>query len=544
MSLRVVKTATTHESDTRTGSDCPSEPLEGIVADTEDFMRPLAAGGSRRARQERDLYLRLLELTTQQEPTPFLKEALRLIVGVTSARTGFLEVHGDEPDGSDSWWISHGFSDEEVREVRDRVSRGIIAEAIASGQAVETPSAMQDDRFASRASVKGQRIEAVLCVPIGLDSPCGVLYLQGRTEPDPFGEEDREKALLFARHLAPLADNLRSRHRRDRASDPTQPYRERLRLDRLVGASPALAHLFHEISLVAPLDVSVLLTGESGVGKGEAARVIHENGPRASEPFIDLNCAALPDSLVESELFGALPGSHSTATRAMPGKVEAAESGTLFLDEVGDLSPSVQSKLLQLLQSRQYFPLGATTAVQANVRVIAATNVDLEKAVAEGRFREDLYYRLHVLPVRVPSLAERSTDLGLLCAFLSSDGCSRHGLPSLEVSRSGLRAVETAGWPGNIRQLANAIEAAAIRAAGEGASSIEERHIFPDRVSASPTSNQSATFHEATRDFQRRLVEETLEDSGWNVAEAARRLDLARSHVYNLIGSYGLKRDE
>ena len=163
--------------------------------------------------------------------------------------------------------------------------------------------------------------------------------------------------------------------------------------------------------MVSPLDVSILLTGESGTGKSQIARVVHENGPPRRHPFIEVNCAALPETLIESELFGAVAGGHSTATRSIPGKVAAAERGTLFLDEVSELTPASQGKLLQLLQSKQYFPLGASETRTADVRVIAATNTDLEAAVKRGRFREDLFYRLQVLPVRVPGLAERRDDI-------------------------------------------------------------------------------------------------------------------------------------
>jgi Nif-specific regulatory protein len=506
-------------------------------------MNAPSQADSRRALQERDLYLRLLELTTQQEPTPFLAEALRLVTEVTGARTGYIEIHGEEPDGSDTWWMSHGFTDDEVQIIRDRISRGIIGEALATGEIVDTPSAMDDNRFSSRASVQGQQIEAVLCAPIGSDPASGILYLQGRVEPKPFSGEDREAVTLFARHLAPLAAGLRVRDQHNRATDPTRPYREQLNVSRLVGRSAGLAKLLNDISLVAPLDVSVLLTGQSGVGKGAAARIIHENGSRRDAAFIELNCAALPDSLVESELFGSLAGAHSTATRAMPGKVAAAEGGTLFLDEIGDLSANAQSKVLQLLQDHQYYPLGSSVPIKANVRVLAATNVDLELAMQEGRFREDLFYRLHVLPVHVPSLASRQEDIALLAEHFAADACLRHSLGEHPLTRAALRAIASSSWPGNVRQLANAIEAAAIRAAGEGCESIREHHIFPgSNILDDP--RESLSYHDATREFQKRIVKEALDDTNWNVMEASRRLDLARSYLYNLIQTFGFKRGQ
>jgi Nif-specific regulatory protein len=215
------------------------------------------------------------------------------------------------------------------------------------------------------------------------------------------------------------------------------------------------------VALVAPLDVTVLLTGESGTGKSLLARAIHDNGPRAAGPFVELNCAALPEGLIESELFGAVAGAHSTATRAVPGKVRGAEGGTLFLDEIAELAPAAQAKLLHLLHAREYFPLGAPRAVRADIRLIAATNVDLDAAVAEKRFREDLYFRLRVLPIRVPTLAERKEDLADLSVYLLGTACRRHSLPAFSLSPGAVRAVEASPWPGNVRELAHALEAAA-----------------------------------------------------------------------------------
>src|SRR5262249_861525 len=247
--------------------------------------------------------------------------------------------------------------------------------------------------------------------------------------------------------------------------------------------------------------------------------------------------------LVESELFGALPGAHSTASHRIEGKVAAAEGGTLFLDEIGELSLSAQAKLLHLLQSKEYFPLGSAKAQKANVRVIAATNADLGLGGAERRFREDLFYRLQVVPVRVPSLAERREDIPALAAYFCVQASERHGLPRLELSPNAVRATEMAEWPGNIRQLENALEAAVIRAAGEHAKQVERAHLFPESAGGVPAAQgQAVTFQEATRRFQLKFLREALEAHGWNVVETARRLDLARSHVYNLIRAFGLEK--
>jgi Nif-specific regulatory protein len=493
-------------------------------------------------RRERDFYHRLLELGNQTEFEPFLKEALALVVEIAGARQGYLEVHGASDDVERGWSLAHGFSSSEIAEVRSRISSGIIAEALSTGQIVETSSAMLDPRFLARESVQGMKIEAVLCAPIGNELPLGALYLQGRDARGSFTEDDCERAKLFARHLSPLAENLVRRHVTKEAEDRTAPFRENLRAEGLIGKSAAFAAMLREVSLVAPLDVNVLLTGESGTGKSQVARMIHESGSRAGKPMVELNCAALPETLVESELFGAHAGGHSTATSAVTGKVAAAEGGTLLLDEIGELPLAAQSKLLQLLQTKQYYPLGASQPETADVRLIAATNCDLDAAVREGEFREDLFYRLAVLPVRLPSLAERPGDIPELAAFFCSLACEKHGLPQLALSRSALGAVEADNWPGNVRQLEHAIEAGAIRAAGAGAAQIERQHLFPEQDASAAPEDEAATLQEATRRFQADLLRKTLDETDWNVSEAARRLDVARSYVYKLIRAFGLAR--
>lgn len=495
-----------------------------------------------RVGRERDLFLRLLELGQQDAMEPLLHEALELVVQVTGARHGYLQIqdpYGDED--APVWWMQHAFTHAELDRVRADLSRGILAEALATGRTVRTPSALLDPRFRERMSVQIKQIGPVLCIPIDREPPLGALYLQGGDLPNQFTDEAVRAAELFARQLAPLADRLLARHRPKAANDPTRDLRHQLRVVGVIGSSQPLATLLRQMALVAPLDVNVILTGDSGTGKSQVARLIHDNGPRAKHPFVEINCAAIPENLVESELFGSLAGAHSTATKRQEGKVAAAEHGTLFLDEVGELAFNVQAKLLQLLQSKQYYPLGSCKALTADVRVIAATNSDLRVAVAERRFREDLLYRLQVLPVRVPTLAERRSDIPALATHFCEVARERHKLPHVTLSHSALHTLEQMEWPGNIRQLGNAVEVAAIRAGGEGALSIERRHLFPheEEPQAEPT---RPTFQEATRRFQVQFLRQVLEEYRWNIAETAKQLELSRAHVYNLINALGLER--
>jgi Nif-specific regulatory protein len=487
---------------------------------------------------ERDFYRRLLDLGSQREIEPLLDQALALIAEVTRASTAYLELYDDEL--APRFWRGHGCSAEDVASIRESISRGIIARAIADGRTVETPSAVGDPRFSSMTSVQAHEIEAVLCAPVGTP-PIGVIYLQGRADGDVFTAVDRERLELFARQLAPIADRLVALGPGRERIDHTRAIRQRFRCDDLVGRSEALARVLTEASHVAPLAISVLITGPTGTGKSVLARAIAANSKRAQQPFIAINCAAIPEALIESELFGAERGAHSTATHRVAGKLAAAAGGTLFLDEVAELSSGAQAKLLQVLQERQYYPLGASTPVATDVRVISATNEDLKARVARRQFREDLYYRLQVLPIAMPGIDERKDDIPELVEHFCAAACRRHGLRPLGVARRTLHACRDAAWPGHLRELANAVEAAVVRAQIDDSETLLEHHVFP-RAPKAPDDLMS--LHEATRRFRRHYVQEALERRDWNVAETARLLDLARGHLYSLISDFGLRRDD
>jgi Nif-specific regulatory protein len=487
---------------------------------------------------ERDFYRRLLDLGGEREIEPLLEQALQLIAEVTGATMAYLELHDDDKPGP-RFWRGHRCTDEDVAAIRASISRGIIARAIAGGQTVETPAAHSDPRFENLESVQALHIDAVLCAPVG-SPPVGVLYLQGGPSGGTFSASDRERVELFARQLAPLVDRLLTRWPGRERVDHTREIRQRFRCEALVGRSAALARILTEASHVAPLAISVMISGPTGTGKSMLARAIAANSKRASQAFVAINCGAIPEGLIESELFGAERGAHSTATRRLPGKVAAAAGGTLFLDEIAELPLGAQTKLLQLLQERLYYPLGAAAPVVADVRVISATHANLKARVAQKLFREDLYYRLHVLPIAMPGLADRRDDIPDLVEHFCAEACARNGLPALRVARRTLLVCQEATWHGHLRELANAIEAAVVRAQIDGSESLLDHHVFP---LAEATRRETLSLHEAMRRFKRRYVHEALERSEWNVAETARDLDLARSHLYSVIADLGLKRD-
>jgi Nif-specific regulatory protein len=487
---------------------------------------------------ERDLYAQLLEARSSDEPNKALTDVLELLVGATDAQRAYLEIYPAQERARPHWTISHGCSPGDESEIRAKTSRGIVAAALASGTTLHTPYATLDDRFASLPSVREQRLEAVLCVPIG-NIGGGILYLEGRHNGGPFASTEIQLSERVARHIWPCVD--RAARAEDHASrrDPTRVFRDRLRLDGIVGRSAALARVFEQFEPYAPLDVTILITGASGTGKTQIARAIHDNSPRRNGPFVELNCAAIPEGLIESELFGTMPSAFPGA-RKTAGKVEAAEGGTLFLDEIAEIPFSAQGKLLQLLQSRQYYALASTKLATANVRLIVATNVDLSKMIAERRFREDLFYRINVINIRMPSLSERREDISVIADELLTRIAAEHRLPAIPSSAQFRLAMETQDWRGNIRELRHRVESSLIRACAEGSPQVELRHTMDTH--ASP--EHHTTFHEATRFYQRELLRQELDSSDWNVSAVSARLEITRSHIYNLINQFKLQRGQ
>ena len=315
--------------------------------------------------------------------------------------------------------------------------------------------------------------------------------------------------------------------------------RKRDRTGRPVGSSKAWVDALHVAESVAVTDSTVLLQGESGTGKEVVARYIHDQSPRAGKPFLSINCGALPESLLESELFGHVKGSFTGASRDKDGLFSAAGDGTFFLDEIGETTPATQVKLLRVLQQREVIPVGATEAKPVHARVIAATNRDLEEEIKRGNFRSDLYYRLNVISIILPPLRERPNDIPLLAElFLKRTGEAR-GEPPRELAREALEAMQKYSWPGNVRELENALERAAILAKGDSIplSALPERVVEPksdplvtDAVQANPTLDT----------IERAYIMWVLENEGGNKARTAEVLGIDSSTLYRKLSRYGL----
>ncbi|MFH0824786.1 MAG: sigma-54 dependent transcriptional regulator, partial [Pseudomonadota bacterium] len=304
----------------------------------------------------------------------------------------------------------------------------------------------------------------------------------------------------------------------------------------IIGRDPKMQMVYRLIEDIARTDAGVLIQGESGTGKELAARAVHELSDRKDKAFVVINCSAYPDTLLESELFGYEKGAFTGATRTKPGRFEQADGGTVFLDEIGEIPPQAQVKLLRVLQTQAFERLGGESTVRVNVRVIAATNKDLLKEVRKGGFREDLFYRLNVIPIYLPPLRDRRNDIPLLAAHFLKRFVSEQGKEIRTFSPEAMRLIVDCPWPGNVRELENSIEHAVVLAQGTriGAGDLPQAV----RSSFSPTSTTLPLMEDA----ERTLVEKVLADCGWNKKKAARELGIGRSTLYSKIRRFGLSK--
>jgi two-component system nitrogen regulation response regulator NtrX len=312
----------------------------------------------------------------------------------------------------------------------------------------------------------------------------------------------------------------------------------------LVGASPAMARLREEVARAAPTSATVLILGESGTGKELVAREIHKGSRVASGPFVQVNCAAIPEELIESELFGHEKGSFTGAVRKQIGKFVEADSGTIFLDEVGDMSARAQAKVLRVLEAGEVEPVGAARVRKVNVRVIAATNRDLTESIRAGRFREDLYFRLNVVPVRTPPLRERSEDIPDLVEHFTRLFSERDHRKPRRFAPSALGVLKARSWPGNVRELKNLVERALIMS---DADPVEARELPPEaRVSPTEISERGmtlATLSEFKEFAEREFLVAKLRENGWNISRTAEVIQTPRSNLYKKIEHHKISRE-
>jgi two-component system nitrogen regulation response regulator NtrX len=314
----------------------------------------------------------------------------------------------------------------------------------------------------------------------------------------------------------------------------------------IVGKTPVMRALMEKIDKVAATPARVLITGENGTGKELVARALHRLSPRASKPFVEVNCAAIPGELIESELFGHMKGSFTGAIADRAGKFEQANKGTLFLDEVGDMSLAAQAKVLRVLQDNVITRIGSGKPVSVDVRVIAATNKTLENEIAAGKFREDLYYRLNVVPIHVPPIRERREDIPLLAQYFAATLSAREGIPPRTFTPDALERLSSLDWPGNVRELRNTVERLLILAPESQISSRDIDRLAGQRAlddAGLATLTQCRTFEEFKDAAERAFLLNKLRENDWNVSETARAVEMPRSNLYKKIERYSLSRE-
>jgi len=313
----------------------------------------------------------------------------------------------------------------------------------------------------------------------------------------------------------------------------------------IIGESPAIQDIKNTIERVAPTEARVLVTGDNGTGKELVARWIHDKSNRADGPLIEVNCAAIPSELIESELFGHEKGAFTSAVKQRIGKFEQANGGTLFLDEIGDMSLSAQSKVLRALQDNQITRVGGDKSIDVDVRVIAASNKDLRQEIEDGNFRMDLYHRLSVILIHVPNLNERKEDIPLLAEQFVREICEDYGMPVKTLTEDALKALQNIHWTGNIRELHNVIERLIILSENEITAQDVEKYV----TSSAPVDASSEVYNQFDKlqtfkdHTEKEFIKNKLAKNNWNVSQTAEELDIQRSHLYNKMEKFGLKRD-
>jgi Nif-specific regulatory protein len=461
------------------------------------------------------------------------EETLRLLMEEIPSESGVIILTGGSPERILSMF---GRRDGERRV---EISQTVVSKVLREKTALLTNQV--PDTLPNAKSLIDAETRALLCVPmISGDRVFGAIYM---TASDLHSRFDEFHLQLLTAAAAILAMPLE----RARQVEWLTGENQRLLADmdqnyRLIGNSPPMKKLYDFISRAAPTDSTILIRGESGAGKELVAHAIHRNSPRAKAPFIVVNCAALKGDLLESELFGHEKGAFTSAIAQKKGKFEIADGGTIFLDEIAELAPELQVKLLRVLQELEFERIGGTRPIKVNVRVIAATDRDLEEAIRQGRFRHELYYRLNVVSIEAPPLRRRTEDIVPLANHFAHRYASRYNSRIQGISPEAEAYLKQYSWPGNVRELQNAIERAVVLSDSDRILPEDLPECILDARPSSPDSPHG--FHQSVRDAKRQKIQNAIAQAGGNVAEAARLLGVNRTYLHKLIRNLGLDEEK
>ncbi|HEY6186258.1 MAG TPA: sigma 54-interacting transcriptional regulator [Pyrinomonadaceae bacterium] len=446
---------------------------------------------------------------------------------------------------------SHGVDEEGARRVKYRSGEGITGRVFQTGKPIIVPQISREplflDRLGARKKILQQQELSFICVPILINRrPVGVLGVDLRYK----AERDYERVTKFLSIIATMiAQAIKVDHLietdKQRLLDENihlkQELRERYDFSHIIGNSGPLRQVYEQVTQVARTNTTVLIRGESGTGKELIAHAIHYNSLRDSKPFIKVSCAALPETLIESELFGYEKGAFTGAQSRKKGRFELAEGGTLFLDEIGDLNISTQIKLLRVLQEREFERLGGTETIKANVRLIAATNKDMERAISEAQFREDLYYRLNVFTIFMPPLRDRKSDVLLLADHFLEKYAREHGKSIRRISTPAIDMLTSYHWPGNVRELENIIERAVLVCE---TNVIHGHHLPPTLQTAEGSGTvMRLSLEAAVEAYERDIIQDALKTTRGNRKRAAKLLDTTERVIGYKVKKYGIECD-
>jgi transcriptional regulator with GAF, ATPase, and Fis domain len=586
----------------------PMGPLgvTGVLAvpaqDLDEVGMHTLTGEAQRERENLRVFANVTrELVRETDVNRLLRTIVDSAVALSGGERGFLllsatlpgrrEGAAGRPDPSEmKVRVARSFDKEDIPVPASRLSLGIARRVITTGQGLLSVDAGRDERFSGMASVEDLRLRSVICLPVrisydGEGHVEGVLYVDNRLQHGAFSAEDLELLKLLADQAAialrnaHLVAELRERNERllqsaqkiellneqlgrkvkDRDTElavvRAELGRERGRYDytAIVGASDGMRRVFQQLDRIIESDLPVLIQGESGTGKELIARAIHFNGARKERPFVSENCAALPDTLLESELFGHTRGAFTGAHKAKKGLLEQADGGTLFLDEIGDMSTEMQKKLLRVLQEGEFRALGSNEQVKVDVRVVAASHRNLDELVRAGGFREDLYYRIKVLAIDLPPLRERREDIPLLAEALLARAARDAGRPVPHLPREVVAALVAHDWPGNVRELENEMRRIVVLASDEVTLDLLSTSVFtpgkhvPARLveaGAASVLEPGKTIQTAVADLERRSCEMALADAQGNKSRAAKILGISRFALQRKLEKYGIGKDD
>ncbi len=501
------------------------------------------------ARRDVDELSLLLEISELLDRSTDIRDELGPILRLLARRTGMLRgtiALLNRERNEVIICAAHGLTQEQLERGRYQLGEGVIGRVVQEGRPVVIPKVSEDATFLNRTQARALSREEVsyLCVPIKLESVVvGALSADRLFDKSVSLEEDLRLLQIIASLIA-RAVRLRQRSQEEYEQLVRdnmllqQELRRKFQPANMIGRSKAMQAVYDLMIQVAPTDATVLIRGESGVGKELVAQSIHYNSDRAGKPFIRVNCAALPEHIVESELFGHEKGAFTGAIRRREGRFEMANRGTIFLDEIGDLSPQVQIRLLRVLQEKEFERVGGTETIRVNVRVIAATNRDLEQLMQEGKFRQDLYYRLNVFPIYVPPLRERKTDILDLANFFVEKYSKENNKYVRRISTPAIDMLMSYHWPGNVRELENVIERAVILTDDD----VIHGHHLPPTLQTAEASNtvMKGTLTETLERVEREMIVEALKNNRGNKAKAARQLGISECLMGLRVEKYGI----